>query len=223
MSLIDYMKTPKAIYNPYAPAEPVKKTGRSWFKVLRLLFEAVLVLIIIGLITGGDGDTDSAAAPDAGAASTTQEAEDEPEPAAPPAYPYADADDVVGQAGEALVLDDFTVTATALVEGDTSSDGDPSLCTTATLENNSGTSVSFVPFDWELQSPSGLLDYGVDWGSDNLLAGTGYNAPEGITRGDVCFSNHAPEAGEYILLYTPALRLPDYEELSGRGAWVNDR
>lgn len=221
MSMFDYMKTPEATYNPYAPAEPAPKKARSGFKVLRLLFEAVLILIIVVLLAAG-GDSDSTAAGN-GRDTVTAESLEEQEPAVDPAFPGALENDLVGQPGDALMLDALTVTASPLRDGDTSFGEKPSLCTTTTLHSSSDETVSFDSFDWDLQWPSGVISYSVHWGSDNMLTGAGKIAPGGSISGDVCFANTPAETGEHILLYTPDLPL-DYEDPTpGRGAWINER
>lgn len=90
------------------------------------------------------------------------------------------------------------------------------------MESNSDSTVSFDMFDWDLLWPSGVISYSVHWGSDNMLLGAGEIVPGGSMSGDVCFANTSPETGEYVLLYTPYLPL-DYDEIPGRGAWVNNR
>ncbi|MDK1361339.1 hypothetical protein QNO00_13825 [Arthrobacter sp. zg-Y1219] len=223
MSTLDHMKTPEANFDPYKRGEPVKKAGRAWLKYLRLIVEAVLVLTIVFLLTNGDAGADSVSDPAEGS-SARQEASEEskPDPQASPAYPGAEASDVVAQGGESLELDGVTITATALSEGDSSPGSYPTLCASVTMENNSGATAEFDSFDWNLQTPTGVIDYSSHYGSDSLLR-TGKIASGGTASGDVCFTHDSPEAGDYLVLYTPSPTAPDYEEPEGRGVWVNNR
>ncbi|WP_181032558.1 MULTISPECIES: DUF4352 domain-containing protein [unclassified Arthrobacter] len=130
-----------------------------------------------------------------------------------PAFPGAENADVVGLAGEALVLGDVTVTSTPLTDGDSTLR--PTLCTTATLQNNSDETIDFNIFDWKLQSPSGTIRNSTVVGSDNSLS-SGEVAPGGTATGDVCFNDPA-ETGQFVVLYEPV-----FSFFSDRGAWIND-
>lgn len=130
-----------------------------------------------------------------------------------PAFPGAEDGDAVGLAGEALVLGDVTVTSTPLTDGDSTLE--PTLCTTATLQNNSDETIDFNIFDWKLQSPSGTIRNSTVLGTDNSLS-SGEVAPGGTATGDVCFNDSA-EPGQFVVLYEPL-----FSFFSDRGAWIND-
>ena len=184
------------------------KARRPWYKKKRFILPLaliVLIVIIIAATTAGGGgnntaDTDSTADPTASESS-------------PPAFPGAQESDVVGQAGEPLILGDVTVTSTALTAGDPTLG--PTVCTTATIQNGSDETISFNAFDWKLQAPSGTISNTGLTGSPNLLS-SGQVAPGGTATGDVCFDNDAAESGEYIVLYEPV-----FSFFSDRGAWIN--
>jgi hypothetical protein len=220
MSTSDYMKTPKNTYAPHIRPRPDRQPRRPQSGKLRLLFEAVLILIIVILLAEGGNDSGSAAAPDEDAVTASAKPTG---PAAAPVFPGEMRGDVVGQPGDSLTIDGLSVTASELFDGKTTTyDDSPSLCTSTTLKNNSGAVITFDTFDWNLQTPGGVINYTVHYGSDNQLSGGGKIAPGGSTSGDVCFSNDEAGPGQYVLLYTPPLT-SDYQPPSGRAAWLHFR
>ena len=191
-------------------AKAYEKARRPWYKKKRFILPLILIvlIIIIAIATsgGGDNNAEDDTSGSGGSDGTTQTSE-------APAFPGAEEGDVVGQAGEALVLGDITVTSTPLTSGDSTLG--PTLCTTATVQNNSDETISFNIFDWKLQSPSGTIRNSTVVGSDNSLS-SGEVAPGGTATGDVCFENDAAETGEYVVLYEPI-----FSFFSDRGAWIN--
>ncbi|MBP3043715.1 DUF4352 domain-containing protein [Arthrobacter jiangjiafuii] len=199
------------------------KASRPWFKKKRFILALiVLLIIVISVATGGD-DSDSAAdttttpgtAGQAPAGESAAPAEAAPAEDAAPAFPGAEKSDVIGQAGEALVLGDITVTSTPMIDGDATLGA--TLCTNTTVQNASDKTIDFNSFDWKLQSPSGTIINATFMGSDNLLS-SGQVAPGGTATGDTCFENKTGEAGQYVVLYEPILAF-----FSDRGAWINNR
>ncbi|WP_146362769.1 DUF4352 domain-containing protein [Arthrobacter yangruifuii] len=188
-------------------AKAYAKARRPWYKkkrfILPLALIVLIVIISIATTSGGGNDT----------ADTDSSADPTASESAEPAFPGAQEDDVVGQAGEPLVLGDVTVTSTALTAGDSTLG--PTLCTTATIQNGSDETIDFNVFDWKLQAPSGTISNTGLTGSSNPLR-SGQVAPGGTATGDVCFDNAAAESGEYIVLYEPV-----FSFFSDRGAWIN--
>ena len=222
MSMFDYMKTPDSTYRPYTPPQPVRRNRRPRFGKLRLLFEIILILIIFILVANDGDGAGSAAAPAADSATAT--AEPRPTgPAAAPVFPGEMRGDVVGQPGDPLNLDEITVTASELLAGKMNYGEQASLCATVTLANKSDIVIDFDDFDFNLQSPAGLIMYPVRYGSDNQLTVGGKIAPSGSATGDVCFANNDTDAGLYVLLYTPGVYPPEYLPPRGRGAWLHYR
>ena len=184
------------------------KARRPWYKkkrfILPLVLVALIVIISIATTAGGGGnntaDTDPSSDPTASESSE-------------PAFPGAQDSDVVGQAGGPLVLGDVTVTSTALVPGDATLG--PTVCTTATIQNQSDETINFNLFDWKLQVPSGTISNTGATGSTDLLS-SGEVAPGGTATGDVCFDNEAAESGQYVVLYEPVLSF-----FSDRAAWIS--
>lgn len=200
------------------------KASRPWFKKKRFIFTLLIVLIIaISVATGGNDDegntaSNTAAAPGAeqapaGEAAPAEEAA--PVEEATPAFPGALDSDVIGQAGDALVLGDITVTSTAMIDGDATFGA--TFCTTATVQNTSDKTIDFNIFDWKLQAPSGTIISATFTGSDNMLS-TGQVAPGGTATGDACFENKAAETGQFVVLYEPVFAF-----FSDRAAWINNR
>lgn len=191
-----------------------QKARRPWYKKKRFLLPlALLVLIIIIAIatTAGGGGGDNNSTDDSSSPEPSTENTQTTEPAA---FPGAEESDVVGQAGESLVLGDIAVTSTPLVAGD-STFGASTLCTTATVQNNSNETIDFSTIDWKLQAPSGTINNTSFTGSNNLLP-TGQVAPGGTATGDVCFENDPPQSGQYVVLYEPV-----FDFFSDRGAWLS--
>lgn len=194
------------------------KASRPWFKKKRFIFTLLIVLIIaISVATGGNDEEGDTASNTAAAPGAEQAPAEEAAPAedAAPAFPGALESDVVGQADDALVLGDITVTSTALIDGDATLGA--TFCTTATVQNTSDKTIDFNIFDWKLQSPSGTIISATFMGSDNMLS-SGQVAPGGTATGDACFENKAAEAGQFVVLYEPVFAF-----FSDRAAWINNR
>ena len=189
------------------------KARRPWYKKKRFILPlALLVLIVIIIVatTAGGGGGNNTADDDSGSSPTADPSVSE---STQPAFPGAEASDVIGQAGAPLVLGDITVTSTALSNGDPTLG--PTLCTTATIQNGSDETIDFNLFDWKLQAPSGTISNAGAAGSADLLS-SGEVAPGGTATGDVCFDNEAAESGQHIVLYEPVLSF-----FSDRAAWIN--
>ncbi|UWX97755.1 DUF4352 domain-containing protein [Arthrobacter zhaoxinii] len=184
------------------------KARRPWYKKKRFILPLALIvlIVIISIATMSGGGGNDTADPDSSSDPTATETSE-------PAFPGAQDSDVIGQAGDPLVLGDITVTSTALSPGDSTLG--PTLCTTATIQNGSDETIDFNAFDWKLQAPSGTISNAGVTGSSNILAG-GQVAPSGTATGDVCFDNAAAESGKYIVLYEPI-----FSFFSDRGAWIN--
>jgi hypothetical protein len=198
-----------------------KKASRPWFKKKRFILP-ILLLIIIGLSSalsgGGDDAADSnpATGVDAPAAESNAEApadEQAEEPVQEAAFPGAEDSDVIGEAGDELVLGDIAVTAAPLANGDATFGA--TLCSAVNVANNSSETVDFSTFDWKLQAPGGTIANASITGSDNVIS-TGQIAPGGTTKGDVCFDAKDAEEGTYVVLYEPI-----FSFFSDRGAWIN--
>lgn len=208
--------SPREVRAQAKGAKAYAKASRPWYKkkrfIIPLLLIALIVIISIATTSGGGGDntadTDTSADPTASASSQPTEVE-----SSQSAFPGSQDSDVVGQAGESLVLGDVTVTSTALANGDPTLG--PTLCTTATIQNGSDETIDFNIFDWKLQAPSGTISNTGLAGSSNPLS-SGQVAPGGTATGDVCFDNDAAESGEFIVLYEPL-----FSFFSDRGAWIN--
>ena len=202
-------------------AKAYAKARRPWYKKKRFIVPLILIvlIIIISIATanGGNNNTsnDTSGSGESGSTGQTSESGNAGETTQPPAFPGAEESDVIGQAGAALVLEDISVTSTPLIAGD-SAFGGSTLCTTATIQNNSDETVNFNAFDWKLQAPSGTIQDTSFAGSQNILS-SGQVAPGGTATGDVCFDNDPAESGEFIVLYEPVL-----DFFSDRGAWVNN-
>lgn len=196
------------------------KASRPWFKKKRFILALILLLIIVIAVATGGGDEEAKTGSENGAAAGSAEqapaekAEQAPAEDAAPAFPGAEKSDVVGQAGDALVLGDITVTATAIINGDATLGA--TYCTSATLQNNSDKTIDFNLMDWKLQAPSGTILNATFMGSDNLLS-SGQVAPGGTATGDACFDNKASETGQHVVLYAPV-----FSFFSDRGAWINN-
>lgn len=194
-------------------AKAYEKARRPWYKKKRFILPLALIVLIIIIIAatsgGGDGGSNTT-----GTTNTDPTSEPTVTESQPPAFPGAQASDVVGQAGEALVLGDITVTSTPLIAGDATLGS--TLCTTATVQNNADETIDFNAFDWKLQAPSGTIQNSTFTGSTNLLS-AGQVAPGGTATGDVCFENEPPENGQFIVLYEPIFNF-----FSDRGAWINN-
>ena len=192
------------------------KARRPWYKKKRFILPLALIVLIVIIIAatmaggGGNNDSDPIASDDPSASESSQPTESE---SSQSAFPGAQASDVIGQAGEPLVLGDISVASTALTAGDPTLG--PTLCTTATIQNQSDETINFNAFDWKLQAPSGTISNPSLTGSPNILS-SGQVAPGGTATGDVCFDNDAAESGEYVVLYEPV-----FSFFSDRGAWIN--
>lgn len=208
------------------PKKPIWK--RWWF----ILIAVIIVLGVIGSIGGGSGSSssdsssnndssgtvESKAADSAGASSESTEAaaaattesgttsKDEPQSTA--SFDGQEDGDIAMKAGESVTVKGVTISATPLVAGDATLGA--TACSTVTLKNDSGDSISFNLFDWSLQQPSGTItDTGLT-GSENMLS-SGDIINGGSTTGDVCFDADLSNPGQYVLLY------------KNIGAWSNDR
>lgn len=207
-------------------AKAYEKARRPWYKKKRFILPLaliVLIIIIVAANSGGDGEgnnTTGTTNTDPTSEPTVTESQPPPtsEPtiteSQPPAFPGAQASDVIGQAGETLTLGDIAVTSTPLIAGDATFGGS-TLCTTATVQNNSDETIDFSTFEWKLQAPSGTINNTTFTGSQNLLS-TGQVAPGGTATGDICFDNEPAESGEFIVLYEPI-----FSFFSDRAAWIN--
>ena len=196
-------------------AKAYEKARRPWYKKKRFILPLALIvlIIIISIATGsgggGGGDnTTGTTNPDTSPEPTVTESQ-------PPAFAGAQESDVVGQAGETLILGDIAVTSTPLITGDATFGGS-TLCTTATVQNNSDETINFNALEWKLQAPSGTINNTTFTGSQNLLS-AGEVAPGGTTTGDICFDNDPAESGEFIVLYEPL-----FSFFSDRAAWINN-
>lgn len=186
-----------------------RKASRPWFKKKRFWVLGILLLLILAscLGTGAEDDTTT----DAGSSTTSERTQE----SGPAAFPGADENDVIGTAGDTLDMGDVQVTATPLVAGDATLE--QTLCTTATMVNNSDEQVDFHAWDWELQAPSGTILNSTVMGSDDILSGGGI-APGGTTTGDVCFEGDPAESGQFVILYEAMFSLS-----ADRAAWINNR
>lgn len=197
-------------------AKAYAKARRPWYKKKRFILPLALIVLIIIIsiattVGGGGGGNDTT-----GTTNTDPTSEPTVTESQPPAFPGAQESDVVGQAGEALVLGDIAVTSTPLIAGDATF-GSSTLCTTATVQNNSDETIDFSAFDWKLQAPSGTINNTAITGSPNLLS-TGQVAPGGTATGDICFDNEPAETGQSVVLYEPIFNF-----FSDRGAWINNQ
>jgi hypothetical protein len=76
--------------------------------------------------------------------------------------------------------------------------GETILCSMVTYKNGSGQKESFNGlFDWEVQTPSGVIRNPSLGGKDSLSAGE--LAPGGTVKGNVCFENPG-ESGDYWII-----------------------
>ena len=125
-------------------------------------------------------------------------------------FPGATSDDVVGQAGGSVTVQDVTLTTTA-VSAQSNALGS-FLCSTVTYVNDGDQQGSFNTLDWRLQDPAGAARIVGIFGDNDLSAGQ--LAPGGTVTGDVCFEGGA-DPGQYVLLYEGSL----FDR--GRGAWIN--
>lgn len=194
-------------------AKAYQKARRPWYKKKRFILPLaliVLIIIIVAATSGGDGGGNDTT----GTTNTDPTSEPTATESQPPAFPGAQESDVVGQAGEALTLGDITVTSTPLIAGDATFGGS-TLCTTATVQNNSDETIDFNAYDWKLQAPSGTITNTAFTGSPNLLS-AGQVAPGGTATGDICFDNEPAETGQSVVLYEPI-----FDFFSDRGAWIN--
>ncbi|MCF7553851.1 hypothetical protein [Pseudonocardia sp. WMMC193] len=133
-----------------------------------------------------------------------------------PAYPGAEDGDVVGAAGDTLVVGGLQVSASLLRAG--AADGPPTVCTTVSVSGAGGITAAVYDSeaDWHLQNPQGLSTAAVAWGSSALL-GAGEAGPGSTVSGDVCFDRTGLVAGQYSLLFrSSAANAP------GRGVWVTN-
>lgn len=202
-------------------AKAYEKARRPWYKKKRFILPLALIvlIIIISIATSGGGggnNTTGTTNTDPSPEPTVADPTSEPTvtESQPPAFPGAQASDVVGQAGETLTLGDIAVTSTPLIAGDATFGGS-TLCTTATVQNNSDETIDFSTLDWKLQAPSGTINNTTFTGSQNLLS-TGQVAPGGTATGDICFDNEPVESGQSVVLYEPI-----FDFFSDRGAWIN--
>ncbi|MFJ7748902.1 hypothetical protein ACIQXM_02970 [Arthrobacter sp. NPDC097144] len=223
MSMFDYMKKPDTEDNPYGWSSEEKadaKPARSWPKVLRLVIEAALVLLVVVLIANGTGSGGSTSDP--AASEPAEQLSEEPAPAKDPAFLGEQENDTVGEGGDTLEVEGLEVTAAALVDGTPSYNDSPTLCTTITMKNISTEVRDFGSYNWNLQTPSGFIDYHSTEGSDNFAPANGQIAAGGTVTGDICFPNKTTETGKFVVLYTPTYQL-NYDEPATRGAWINNR
>lgn len=196
-----------------------KKASRPWFKKKRFILPLILLVLFgIGAAMGGGGNDDPAqtGAPEETTAPAPEtEAAGEPteEPAPEAAFPGAQADDVIGDAGEELTLGDVAVTSAPLAAGDATFG--ETLCTAVRVANNSSDTIDFNAFDWKLQAPGGTIATTSLTGSDNVIS-AGQIAPGGTTEGDVCFDAKNADEGRYVVLYEPI-----FSFFSDRAAWIN--
>jgi hypothetical protein len=191
-----------------------RKASRPWFKKKRIWALAIILLIVLASCLSNMGGGSSTNA------SNTNKADDAPtstetSTTAADAFPGAQPSDVVGDAGATLTLGQVEVTSTGISEGDATLGS--TLCSTATVVNNSDETIQFSSMDWKLQAPSGTILNAGFAGSDNIL-NTGEIAPGGTSTGDVCFDAQTTEAGQYVVIYEPV-----FSFFSDRGAWLNTR
>ena len=224
MSMFDYMKKPDTEDNPYAWSSQTQaeaKPSRTWPKVLRLVIEGALVILLVILVANLFNNTD-----DSGSGSVaTESAEPVPEesgPAKDPQFLGMQVNDVVGRSGDILEVQGLAVSAAALVDRIAAPGDRPVLCSAVSLKNTADEALSYDSYNWNLQTPSGFIDYSSPWGSDNLAPSNGMVAAGGTISGDVCFPYESPETGQYVVLYTPTERL-DYDQPANRAAWINNR
>lgn len=118
---------------------------------------------------------------------------------------------MVAQAGETVTVNEVAVTATAIAPQ--SNTLGSFLCSTVTYVNNGMDQATFNIFDWKLQDPAGAARTVGIFGDNDLQSGD--LAPGGTVTGDVCFEG-APDAGQYVLLYSGSLLGAE------RGAWINN-
>lgn len=182
---------------------------------------AVLGLFLVGAISNaGKDDRPSTPRVPVAAAAPVVPAADQPAPAPEPApaaaFPGSLRGDVTGEAGATLVLDELSITAAALDEGD-STFGE-TLCATVSYVNGGTDAVSFGAFDWSMQNPSGAIVTITFFGGAGDFLPSGELAPGGRTSGEVCFEDANPSSGQYVLLYDP----PSFFS-ADRLAWLDER
>ncbi|MCE0488292.1 DUF4352 domain-containing protein [Ornithinimicrobium sediminis] len=221
------MDTPRDAKARAKAEKAYAKAQRPWYKKKRFILPLLFLLLIIFIVAVSGGEDEPT---DNGTAGTSQENEapageeeapadegdGEAEEAAEPAFPGAQEDDVIGEAGAELTLGDVAITAGALEAGDDTFG--ETLCTAVTITNNADEAIDFNVFDWSLQEPGGTISMTGIAGSDDALS-AGQIAPGGSTDGDVCFDvDDASESGQFVILYEPL-----FSFFSDRGAWLDER
>jgi hypothetical protein len=114
-------------------------------------------------------------------------------------------------AGYPLTYKDVTITATPLVKGRTIL-GRDTVCTTVDYQNNSADQINLNQFDWNLQTPEGVIVNSTFAGSDNDLD-YGAIIPGGRAKGDVCFEGAL--GGRQLVSYKPSFWSND------KLTWIN--
>jgi hypothetical protein len=125
--------------------------------------------------------------------------------------------DTAANAGDAVTLDDVTITANSLFDT-TDFAGDPHLCTAVTIKNAGDKPANFHDWDWKLQDPAGAIRSTSYTGRAGQLS-YGEVATGGTVTGDVCFDNPpGSPPGQYIVLNDPS-----FDFSSDRIGWINQR
>lgn len=168
------------------------------------------VLLLIGLISAiaGGGDDESTTTSSGSDTSSEAGAEQSDNSAAPAeeAAPVEEAAPAEEESTEFVVGETYSTSKNLAITIDsvtTQADvfGDSYLVATVTYMNNGDEQVSFNPFEWEVQTPAGVVSDVAISGLDGALR-SGELTPGGTITGNLHFEGTAP--GEYRLIWKPS-------------------
>ncbi|ETT24137.1 protein of unknown function DUF1942 [Rhodococcus rhodochrous ATCC 21198] len=198
---------PPGSYPPGYYQQPPPKKRKLWPWILL----GIVVLFFggcVALIAGSTGDDEVTVTPGNGNSAQADESG--------LTFQGRQDGDTAANAGDAVTLDEVTITTTPLFE--VNEPFNAVLCTTVTINNGGDDPADFADFDWKLQDPAGAIRDTWITGRPNLL-GYGDVAPGGTATGEVCFDNRAGSPpGQYVVLYDPS-----FDFSSDRIGWINQR
>jgi hypothetical protein len=126
-------------------------------------------------------------------------------------YPDQQTTDVCADASGVVTTPDGLQAAASPLTRQADDLGGSVLCTTLNLTNTGAETISYNPFNYKLQFPSGEVKDPSFSGAGDLTAGD--LIAGGTTSGAVCFDDTASASGQYVFIYKP-----DFEAF--RGIWV---